>query len=168
MPHLILFSFLIFVAWLIKRDIASRPGVSSAVWIPTLWVGILASRTVSHWIGFSGGTGDTLDGSPVDRLFYLAMILAAAFTLSRRGLDWGWLIAKNWPIVLFYSFLLVSVIWANSPFVSFKRWFKETGNILVALVILTEVNPLQAFRAVFIRCAYVLIPLSLIFIRYFP
>jgi O-antigen ligase len=35
-------------------------------------------------------------------------------------------------------------------------------------VILTEVDPQQAMRAVFVRCAYVLIPLSLIFIRYFP
>jgi Lipid A core - O-antigen ligase and related enzymes len=52
--------------------------------------------------------------------------------------------------------------------VSFKRWFKEFGNIIVLLVILTEVNPQEAFRAVFVRCAYVLLPLSFIFIRWFP
>jgi O-antigen ligase len=63
---------------------------------------------------------------------------------------------------------LFSVLWANSPTVSFKRWFKEFGNILIVLVILTEVNPLEAVRAVFVRCGMVLIPLSEIFIRYFP
>jgi O-antigen ligase len=38
----------------------------------------------------------------------------------------------------------------------------------MALVILTEANPLEAVRAVFVRCGMVLIPLSWIFIRYFP
>jgi len=167
MPQLILFSFLIFAAWLIKRDIERRPGVSFAIWIPTLWVGIIASRPLSSWLGTGGGI-DTLDGSPVDRMFFLVMILAALVTLSQRGLNMGWLISRNWPVLVFYAFLFVSIFWANSPFSSFKRWFKEAGNILIVLVILTEANPLQAFRAVFVRCAYVLIPLSLIYVRYFP
>ncbi len=167
MSQLILLGFLIFAVWLIRRDIQGRPGVSSAVWIPTLWLGILASRPVSAWTGFGAGI-DTMDGSPIDRMFYLSMILASMVVLSRRGIDWATLVSKSWPLFLFYGFLLVSVIWANSPYVSFKRWFKESGNILIALVILTEVNPLQAFRAVFVRCAYVLVPLSIIFVRYFP
>jgi exopolysaccharide production protein ExoQ len=161
-------SFLGFSVWLIRRDTAQREGISAALWIPTVWLGILASRPVSAWLGVGGGNVDTLDGSPVDRMFYLLMILAALFTLSRRQVDWGWFTAKNWPIIIFYGFLFLSVAWANSPFSSFKRWFKETGNIAVALVVLTEVNPLEAIRAVFVRCAYVLVPLSLIFIRYFP
>jgi exopolysaccharide production protein ExoQ len=167
MPHLILFSFLVLAAWLLRRDIAGRPGVSTAIWIPTLWLGVIASRPVSLWLGVGGGV-NTLDGSPVDRTFYLIIIVAALIVLSKRNVNWGPLLARNWPILVFYLFLLVSVSWANSPFASFKRWFKEAGNIAVALVILTEANPLQAFRAVFVRCAYVLIPLSLIFIRWFP
>lgn len=167
MPQLILISFLVFAVWLIRRDTASRQGISGALWIPTLWLGIIASRPLSLWLGVGGGV-DTLDGSPVDRTFYLIIIIAALITLSQRAVNWGWLIAQNWPLVIFYTFLLISVIWTNSPLSSFKRWFKESGNILVALVILTEVNPLEAFRAVFVRCAYVLIPLSWIFIRYFP
>ncbi|HLX68554.1 MAG TPA: O-antigen ligase family protein [Verrucomicrobiae bacterium] len=167
MPRLILFvSFYLF--WrLIKRDIASRPGVSSAIWIPTIWLGILASRPISSWIGFGGGS-DTLEGSPMDRLFFFVMIFAAMIVLSRRGVLWSAVISENWPIFLFYGFLLISVLWANSPVSSFKRWFKEFGNIMIALVILTEEDPLQAIRSVFVRCGYVLIPLSIIFIRWFP
>jgi len=60
------------------------------------------------------------------------------------------------------------VAWAEFPLVSLKRWFKEFGNIIVLMVILTEVNPGEAIRAVFVRNAYVLIPLSFIFIRWFP
>jgi O-antigen ligase len=167
MPYLILISFLIFAVWLIRRDTASREGISSSLWIPTLWLGVIASRPMSAWLGVGSGI-NTLDGSPFDRMFYLLMIMAALFTLSRRGLDWGWLIAKNWPILLFYGFLLISVTWANSPFSSFKRWFKEFGNILIVLVVLTEKNPIEAIRTIFVRCAYVLVPLSIIFIRWFP
>lgn len=166
-PKLILLAS-IFLFWrLIKRDIAARDGVSSAIWIPTLWVGILASRPLSMWTGFGGGS-DTLEGSPIDRLFFFVMIVAAVIVLSRRSVLWSAVISENWPIFLFYGFLLVSVLWANSPVVSFKRWFKEFGNILMVLVILTEEEPQKAIRAIFVRCGYVLIPLSLVFIRWFP
>ena len=109
-----------------------------------------------------------MEGSPVDRLFYFGLILAAFITISRRGIDWSFVISKNWPVFLFYAYLLITVLWAESSIVSFKRWVKDFGNIFVVLVILTEVNPQQAFRAVFVRCAYLLIPLSIVLIRYFP
>jgi O-antigen ligase len=165
--QIIRLAFLVWVIWLIRRDAARRDGISGALWIPTLWVGILASRPLSMWFGFGGGI-DTLEGSPVDRLFYFGMILASWYVLSQRNIDWGLVFSRNWPIFIFYGYFLVSVLWADSPIVSFKRWFKDFGNIFVALVILTEKNPLQAFRAVFVRCAYVLLPLSLIYIRWFP
>ena len=109
-----------------------------------------------------------MEGSPVDGLIFFILIFAAFVALTRRRLNWLAVISENWPIFLFYAFLLVSVLWANSPFVSFKRWFKEFGNIAVLLVILTDPRPQQALRAVFVRCACLLLPLSLVFIRYFP
>ena len=109
-----------------------------------------------------------MEGSPIDALFFMVMIFAAAVVVSNRKPDWSAFFSKNWPIILFYSYLLISVVWAADPLVSFKRWFKEVGNIMIVMVILTEQNPQQAFRAVFVRCAYVLIPLSFIFVRYFP
>lgn len=167
LPKLILLASLAFSWWLIRRDVARREGISSAIWIPTIWVVIICSRPVSMWVGFGGAT-DTLEGSPVDALIFFILIFAAFVILSRRGLNWSAVLSENWPIFLFYAFLLVSVLWANSPLVSFKRWFKEFGNIAVLLVILTEAEPQQAFRAVFVRCAYLWLPLSLVFIRYFP
>lgn len=167
MAQLILLSFLVFAAWLIRRDIARREGVSAAIWIPTIWVAILASRPVSMWLG-SGGGIDPLEGSPLDGLIFFFLILAALAVLARRRPGWSVVFSRNWPIFLFYAYFLISVIWSDSPIPSFKRWSKDFGNIFVALVILTEANPEQAFRAVFNRCAYVLLPLSIIFIRYFP
>ena len=167
MPHLILLASLAFSWWLIRRDVARREGLSSAIWIPTIWVAIIGSRPVTMWLGFGGGTS-TMEGSPLDALIFFILIIAAFVTLSRRSLNWSQVISENWPIFLFYAFLLISVLWANSPLNSFKRWFKEFGNIAVLLVILTEAKPQQAIRAVFVRCAYLLLPLSVVFIRYFP
>lgn len=167
MNHAILFGFIAFAFWLIKRDIAARPGLSRAIWIPTLWVAVISSRNVSAWLGVGGGS-DTFEGSPADRLFFLSLIVASIIVLSRREVRWVEFCGRNWSVVLFYAYLLVTVMWANSPPTSLKRWIKEFGNVFVILVILTENDPLQAIRAIFVRCAYVLIPLSAIFIRYFP
>lgn len=166
-PKLILLAAIFGFRWLIKRDIASRKGVSSAIWIPTLWVAIISSRPLSMWFAYGGGD-NTMDGSPVDRLGFFILIGAAWFILSKRQVNWSSVITDNWAVFLFYGFLLLSVFWANSPFVSFKRWFKEFGNILMVIVILTEIDPQEALRAVFVRCGYVLLPLSEIFIRWFP
>jgi len=158
--------FTFFCAWrLCRRDTAMRDGISPALWIPTIWVGLLASRPLSSWVG-GGEGGDSLDGNATDRLFYLIMMGASFYVLSKRRVNWSIILSRNWAIFLFYGYLLVSVLWAEFPFVSFKRWFKELGNIIVALVVLTEVNPSQAIRAVFARCAYLLIPMSYVFIRW--
>lgn len=109
-----------------------------------------------------------MEGSPLDALIAGLLIIVSYGILARRQMSWGSVIRDNWPVFLFYFYLLVSVLWAESTFVSSKRWFKEFGNIAVLLVILTEVNPLQAFRAVFVRCTYLMLPLSVIFIRWFP
>ena len=167
MPKLILLASLALSCWLIRRDVAQRKGISSAIWIPTIWVAIIGSRPLSMWLGFGGGV-DTLEGSPVDSLVFFILIFSAFVALARRRLNWSVVISENWPIFLFYAFLLISVVWANSPFISFKRWFKEFGNIAVLLVILTDPRPQQAVRAVFVRCACLLLPLSFVFIRYFP
>ncbi len=166
-PHIILLISLVVFWRLVKRDNRLREGISGALWIPTLWVGIIASRPLSAWVGFGGST-DTLEGSPMDRAFFFVMIFAALYVVSRRRINWTSLIADNWSVILFYGFLLVSVMWANSPTTSFKRWFKEIGNIFVLLVILTEANPQEALRTLFFRCGCLLLPLSVLFIRWFP
>src|SRR5204863_2144922 len=40
-------------------------------------------------------------------------------------------------------------------------------NVLMLLMILTEKDPVPAIRAVFVRCACILIPLSVLFIKYY-
>jgi O-antigen ligase len=67
-----------------------------------------------------------------------------------------------------FLYLGVSLLWSPYPFISFKRWVRLVSAIVVAMVILTEGSPLEAFERILRRCAYVLIPLSLILINYYP
>jgi len=154
--------------WLWKRDQRARPPFSLALWIPFLWLLLLGSRSLSWWLGVGGSEGGDLEGNAFDRLLYLGMIFAALYVLSRRGIRWAPLMGQNKTLLLFYLFLFVTILWSEYPFVTFKRWYKELGGIFVILIILTEQDPLEAIKAVFARCAYVLFPLSVVFIKYFP
>ena len=72
-----------------------------------------------------------------------------------------------WLFVL-YLFWLMSVIWSDYPLITFKRLFKDLGTLVMVLVVLTELKPDEAVRAVCARVAYVCIPLSILLYRYYP
>jgi exopolysaccharide production protein ExoQ len=157
------------IIWLWRRDVRVRPKFSSALWLAIIWVFVLGSRPISWWLGVGGGSGGgDLEGNWFDRLSYTGLILVSIHILSRRGTPWSSLIGHNKTLFLFYLFLLLTAVWAPFPFVVCKRWFKDIGAISLILLILTEAHPLQAFKAVFARCAYVWFPLSELFAKYFP
>ena len=153
--------------WLWIRDVQVRPKFSRTFWIPLFWMLILGSRPLSWWLGV-GSAGADLEGNWFDRLLYIGLIFWAIHILSQRGVSWSTVIHKNKALLLFYLFLLATIVWAPFPFVLFKRWFKDIGAIFIMLLILTEEDPLEASKAIFARCAYVWFPLSEIFNKYFP
>lgn len=155
-------------SWFIRRDTKQRAGITPWLWIPTIWIGIISTKPLTSWLAIHGDGSTSMEGSTIDATFYFTLIVAAFYILQKRALDWGEVIGRNWPLFLFYGFFLVSVLWANSPYVSFKRWFKEFGNILIVLVILTEPDPRQALRTIFTRCAFQFFALSVVYIRYIP
>jgi O-antigen ligase len=160
-----------FILWLYARDVKQRRGVSLAVWIPFLWAAILGSRPVSFWL--SGGSApevsdDYLEGSPMDRNFFLLLIGVGIWVLLKRRVQWNLFFGRNKILVVFYIFWGLSALWSDYTMVAFKRWIKEIGHVVMVLVILTEEDPVEAFKAVLARCSYVLIPLSVLFIRYIP
>jgi len=165
-PPLALLCCLPLIVWFWKRDKKARPEFSSAIWIPLFWLLLLGSRPVSFWIGSS--SGDNLEGNLFDRTVYLGMILMAMRIASKRGLDWGAFFRDNKGIMVFYLFLLATMLWSPYPFVTLRRWFKDLGSVFIILVILTEYDPMETIKTIFARCAYILFPLSVIFIRYFP
>ena len=166
-PKLALFLCILFILWLLRQERKRHLDVSNALWAPLLWFGILGSRPLSMWFGFGGdGQGDPTDGSPFDRFVFQALIVLGLVILARRRVGLSAVIKRNKWLFLFFLYLGISVIWSDYPFVSLKRWIKDVGNIVMVLVVLSEANPEEAIKALFERCSYVLIPLSIVFIKY--
>jgi len=172
MPRqLALFLCLAFVFWLFRRDRTLRPMRSAALWLPLIWLSIIGSRSVSAWFGNATPMESPeayVEGSPLDRNIYLALIVAGGFVLARRGFTLRQFSTANRWLFAFFIYLGISSIWADHPFVSFKRWIKDVGHVIMTLIILTDGHPVQALRAVFARFGYLVIPLSAVLIKYYP
>lgn len=171
-PDLALWMWLVLLAALLWFDPAKEKGTSPALWVPVIWMLIVGTRLPSQWLSGSLGGGLTAqtlqDGNPLDRVYFCAMILAAVAILISRGFRWGEFFRQNAALFAFVTFALMSVIWSDFHFITFKRWFRDLGNYIVILVALTDRRPLQAISTVFRRLSYLLIPLSIVLVKYFP
>jgi len=138
--------------------------------VPTVWMFFAASRFPSQWfnLGAPLHTVSSLDGSSFDLVVFAALIALAAAILARRCVPWGVVALVNAPVFLYFAFGAVSVTWSDYPFVSFKRLIKASGNVLMVLVVLTELKPYNALELTIRRLSFVLLPLSLLFIKYYP
>jgi O-antigen ligase len=170
-PILAFFLTAIFIAFLFRRDLRERPNVTGALWIPVLWMLIICSRAVSQWLalaGFHVGGVSVEEGSPVDAAVYFALIAAGLLVLAKRRVRLGEIIRNNRLLAIFLIYCLVSIFWSDFQFVAFKRWIKGMGTPIMLLVLLTEPDPQEAMIRLFKRCAYVLVPVSILLIKYFP
>ena len=170
-PPVATFLTLAFVSFLFRRDIKEKPNVTNALWIPFAWMFINGSRFISEWMAVFGmpGAGGTLEeGSPIDRLFYIILIAAGLWVLRGRRLQVAQIVAENQWLSLFLLYCLLAVIWSDFPFVALKRWIKVLGHPVMVMIILTEPDPREAFVRVVKRCAYIIVPVSILFIKYYP
>jgi exopolysaccharide production protein ExoQ len=158
-----------FVVYLYRMDPRSDDSTTSALWIPFTWMFFAASRYPTSWIGFSMSEASSYDeGSPLDRAFFMALIAAGLIVLMRRRVSWGAVAGSNVMLLLYLGYCLVSVLWSDEPGIAARRWFKDLGNPVMVLVVLTEPRPLAALATLWRRLAYVLIPMSVLFVRYYP
>jgi O-antigen ligase len=163
--------FAAFILWLFIRDRKRSATVSAAAWLPLIWAAIIGSRPITLWFGgaLSMETPDEyLKGSPIDMMIFLSLIVAGALVLVRRRVNWNALFASNVWLLIFFLYCGLSVAWSDYPFVGLKRWIKDLGNLVMVLVILSEEDPVQAVKTVFARCGFLLLPLSVLFIKYYP
>ncbi len=164
-PHVasILFGLGIAGLFILDRDRNDKP--SRALWIPVTWFFLGASRPISSWltdtgiwnVGWVPSSSDYTEGSPIDR-----------FVLSQRKTRVVRIIRSNLPILFFFAYCGMSLAWSDYPGIGFKRWIKFVSDLVMVLIVLTERNPSQAIKKFFSREAFLLIPLSILFIRYYP
>ncbi len=145
--------------------------VSKALWIPTIWLFLAVSRNVSQWLQLSSGPGgydQYLEGSPLDRAVLSIILALGVIVLVSRGRRVGTLLQSNFPILLYFLYCGVSFVWSDFPDVSFKRWFRAIGDLVVVLIVLSDRDWLAALKRLLARLGFVVVPLSVLFIRYFP
>ena len=158
-----------FMGYLFHHEL-HKPDLDRISWAPFAWMFLAGSRYVSSWLSLRGPGGITgySEGSPVDRAIFFLLILWGAAVLSRREINWRQLFGRNKWLLLYFIYCLVSIVWSDAPFVLAKRWVKDLGNPIMALVLLTERRPYDAIVTTLRRLSLVLVPLSVLFIRYYP
>lgn len=161
-----------FVVLLFWSERNQKTRFSKACILPIIWYLITASRPFGVWLSIIGvplpvGSGDPTEGSIVDRGFYGALGMAGILVLQKRRVSWTFILRENkWLMILLLT-MVTSLLWSNYPLVSFKRTIMLTCAIIMALVVLTEENPRAAIAEIIRRSGYILIPFSILLIRYF-
>ena len=170
-PYLALSIWVVLFLALLYFDPGKEAGTSSTLWLPAIWMFLLATRNPSEWFGYEPEVGlaqALQEGNPLDRIIFFVLIFLAVVILASRSFQWGTFFARNTALAAFILFALLSVLWSDFPFVAFKRWFRDLGNYLAVLVVLSDPRPLAAVRAVLRRLCYATISLSVLLIKYFP
>lgn len=144
---------------------------SNAIWLPLIWLMIACSRPVSNWMSFGAPVNVSeqyLEGSPLDRNVLTLLLVLALWTLTQRSQQVGKLVRANVPLFLFLGYCGISTLWADYPIVAFKRWIRALADVAMVYVILTERYPTPALKRVITWMGGFLIPLSILFTRFFP
>jgi len=175
MPKLIATIFFVAVIiglFVLDRDRQAR--TSKALWIPFVYLLIIGSRPVSFWLGGDTPAPDAIYGngiysSPLDAIVSFILLALGLMTLVARWRQVGSLLkGRSVPIILFYAYAGLSILWSDFPYSTLKHWTKAIEDVVMALVIWTEVDPVMAVRRLLTRAGFILIPLSLLFSKYYP
>ncbi len=100
-------------------------------------------------------------------MFAVLLAIGLAILVSRWK-QLGKFVRGNEPMLFFLFFCLVSLLWSDYPDVGFKRWTKAVGDFVMVFIVLSERDPLAAIQRLLARTSYILIPLSVLLIKYYP
>jgi exopolysaccharide production protein ExoQ len=163
-------AFLLLIAGLFVLNYDRRHRTSAALWLPVAWLLISGSRPVSVWLEMAPPASAELylDGSPLDRNILTAILFLGVAVLLWRVTRVPKFLKVNVPILIFLLYCAISVTWSDYPFVAFKRWIKYFGDFVMVLIVMTDFNPSAAIKRVLARVGFLLLPLSVLVIKYFP
>lgn len=136
------------------------------LWVPTLWFLLIFSRPFALWFGSGGATIE--EGSADDRIALLAFFVIALTALIRRRFDWSAALRAQIWVALLLGFMLVSTVWSEAPFISFRRWFTAVIAVTMVLSVQSEPLPRLAIESLLRRVVYICVPFSYLLIHYFP
>jgi exopolysaccharide production protein ExoQ len=160
------------IAGLFYLDRDKSVKTSKALWLPVFYLWIIGSRPLSVWLGIGPprGTDVQMEGSPIDGAFFQILLIAAICVLVLRSGRVVTFLNANFPIpiLLYFVFCLLSFIWSDYPAVALKKWIKSVEDLVMILIVVTDEQPVAALRRLFSRLGFILLPVSLLFIKYYP
>lgn len=159
-----------FIVWLFRSDMKLRRLPSLALWVPAIWLAVVSSRPLPLWLlgGADQASAAAAEGSTINIFVQGSLIVASLVILQRRAFDWERFLRSNKAIVAIYLYFTLSAFWSYYPFASVKRICRDFGTVLMVLVIVTESDPFASARLIFVRVSYLVFPLSVLFIKYYP
>jgi exopolysaccharide production protein ExoQ len=170
-PQIATFAFLlgILVLFALYRDRKAR--TSKALWIPTIWILLAGSRMVSLWLQTAPQTQTPqqyIDGSPLDRFILTMLLMAGIMVLVARWHRVARVLRMNGPLIIFFTYCAVSAFWSDYTNVALKRWVKALGDVVMVLIVLTDRDRVTAIKRLFTRVGFLLMPLSVLLIEFYP
>jgi exopolysaccharide production protein ExoQ len=170
-PQLASVLFIVGIAGLFWLDRDSSARTSKALWLPIIWLSIAGSRSPFVWFGIGTAAeipGQLPEASLPDQLLAGSLMLLGLVVLILRRKEVASLLKAIWPIALYFSFCLFSLLWSDFPTWGFKRWARALGDLVMVLIVATDAHPSVAFRRLVSRIGFVLLPVSVLLIRYYP
>lgn len=165
----VVYGLFILTLFLLEHDRNSK--VSSALWLPVVWLFLGASRSVASWLG-GVPSGDEItpyaEGNFLDAIIFAGLLAAGLGVLLARRRRARTFLRANGPLLVLLFYCAASVLWSDYPLISFKRWIKALGDLVMVLVVLTDPEPTGAVKRLLARSGFVLLPLSILLIKYYP
>src|SRR5260370_1969611 len=146
-PHIACVVYGLAILGLFVLDWDQNCRTSKGLWIPVIWLWIVGSREVSQWLAALGvgevrtlvsSTAEYPEGSPVDRGIYTFLLLLGLIVLMKRRSLVSGLLRANAPILLFFLYCAASILWSDYPDISFTRWIKALGDVVMRMVDSTQ------------------------------
>jgi len=156
--------------FILDRDPQPRP--AGALWVPVIWLLIAGSRPVSAWLQAGPMTDSAsqhnIESDPINLVLFSLLLAAGSCVLTVRRQRVGILLQENWPIILFFSYCALSVLWSDYPGAASRKLTRSLGDLMMIIIVVTDHEPAAALRRLLARTGFVLIPLSILLIKYYP
>lgn len=134
--------------------------------IPLLWFMRASSKSLAVWLNIDLPGDENIEGSVVDRTFYVVLMLSGTLILLIRRIEWYRLIKSNSVIFLLFTYMGISILWSGYPAISFRRWMHTAGDLVMILVIITEYNPDDSLAKMSRILSLLLLFISILLIKY--
>ena len=169
-PFIALSCCIFFIICTFCFDRETRPLPSPSSWLPLIWILLTASKSISYWMNPTQSVNldfDYKSGNPIDRAI-LSLLMALGFIiLCQRKINWKEIFKKNILILILFLYIGISIFWSDFSTVASKRWIRSLGDVIMVFVLLTEKDPCRETDKLIRRCAFILLPLSLVLIKYY-